>query len=142
MAWLFVNVARSFARAATAAKPTLIPQIRLMTPQERQQVLNNIRPDELRYAGWRDANSSWIEKQNYNPIVPFGQMLVRRTKKIYTFGQMTLETYKAWVNSGSRGMFFNRYLRGRYSRWSGAGAGMPDVFAFASGGGSSRVSRT
>lgn len=114
----------------------------MMTTQERQQKIDETEPEEMKYAGWRSVDSSWIKALNYNPLVPFAQMEVIRTGKIYTFGGMTLKKYKAWVNSGSKGTFFNRELKGQFTRWAGfPEIQPPDVYSFAGGTGSVPVSR-
>lgn len=141
LGWLFRAVSRAFGRPGVQ-QGTQIAQTRITNQQERQQQIANIPQGVLAYAGWRNANSSWILDINYNPLVPFAQMRVKRTMKVYTFGGMTFTTYAAWVQADSKGSFFNRYLKGRYTRWaSNPNVTPPDVFSFASGAGSVPVTK-
>lgn len=90
---------------------------RLMTPAERQQVLAAIGPKESEYSRWQAAHSSWIANLRYNPVGVYGQMMVKRGNKVYTFAHMSFSTFKAWIESASKGKFFNQFLKGRYSRY-------------------------
>lgn len=105
-------------RGGGATKPIAVPQSpRLMTPSERKDWLARSKPEELRYGDWQSGSSSWISALRYNPIADFAQMRVKKGGKIYTFARMTFATFKQWFNDSSWGGYFNRNLKGRYSRY-------------------------
>jgi len=110
---------------ASASPATTTP--RLLTPNERQALLSNANPEEMKYRDWQSGSSSWIAALRFNPVAGYAQMRVRRGGKIYTFGGMGFTTFRAWITAGSWGRFFNSYLKGRYTQWGGfmsVGAGI------------------
>lgn len=88
-----------------------------MSPAERSAVLAQLKPEELRYGGWQGGHSSWIAGLRYNPVAGFGQMRVIKGGKVYTFARMAFATFKEWLTAPSWGVYFNRNLKGRYSRY-------------------------
>lgn len=112
LSWLFSSTPK-------AGPQALQPDpVRLMTPDERQTLLGQRDPAEMRYNDWQSGKSSWISALRYNPIAGYAQMRVKKGK-IYTFGGMTFGMFVTWFSDSSWGGFFNRYLKGKYTQWAG-----------------------
>src|SRR5690349_14511811 len=107
LSFLFRAVRGQRGTAAPAQVPQATPTMRLMSPAQRQQALERITPEELKYGEWRGGHSSWIAALRYNPIAVYGQMRVKKGGKVYTFARMTFAEFKAWIDASSWGKHFN-----------------------------------
>jgi len=97
--------------------------------QERQKKLDALSPgaqdESWAYREWQPVASSWIAALKYNPLGPTAYMRVKSGKE-YTFGEMDFATFKAWLLAPSKGKYFDKNLKGRYtiSRFVSVGPGI------------------
>lgn len=105
--------------ASLAGTVAGMPTPKLMTAEERRQVLDQATPEQMRYTEWQTGRSSWIAALRFNPVAQFAQMKVKRYGKVYTFGGMSFDIFLGWLRSGSWGKYFNTWLKGRYTQWAG-----------------------
>lgn len=90
--------------------------------QKRTQDIKDIDvPEEGRYMEWQPVTSSLVVALRYNPVARLAQAQFNNGKT-YTFGGMSFKTFKQWLDSSSKGKFFNDHLKGRYTQWQDAPA--------------------
>lgn len=110
-------IGRFFGRRKAASLPAGA-KVAPMTQAQRSQKLDSpALPEESRFLDWQPVTSSFIVAIRFNPIMPAAQMKIRG--RVYTFGGMTFKMFKAWLLSPSKGVYFNKYLKGNYTEWKG-----------------------
>lgn len=91
-----------------------------MSSEDRKKLMDSLsvkgQSEEWRYSDWQKVSSSWIDALRFNPLIPLAQMRVKGGK-VYSFGGMKFDVFKAWLLSGSKGAYFNAHLIGRYTQW-------------------------